>query len=99
MSYRCAKCDIELDDHEAYEYRGAFSCEEHFDAVIEERDRERQAIIQEESAKTDPIHGLDLSDNAVGRENRKLLKHKISRAGKESERLKKYERPTEGDGS
>ena len=89
--YKCSKCKKELDDHEAYEYRGAFSCEEHFDEVIESRDFQRQEIIKEESAKTDKFKGLDLGDNCIGRANREILKPQIEIASKESARLKEYE--------
>ena len=31
MSYRCNKCKKDLEADEAYEYRGAVACSEHFD--------------------------------------------------------------------
>lgn len=89
---KCSKCKKELSDSEAYEYRGAYSCEEHFDEVCEMREWERQQIIAEESAKTEKFKGLDLSpDSAIGKANRKLLKRELEIASKESARLKKYE--------
>lgn len=88
----CQKCKTELTESTAYEYRGAFSCAEHFDEVTESRELERQEIIKEESRKTEVFRGLDLSDSAVGRGNRELLKPQIEIASKESARLKRYER-------
>ena len=35
--YKCSKCRKQLQGHEAYEYRGAFSCDNCFDSVIESR--------------------------------------------------------------
>lgn len=89
--YTCSKCHEEIDDTEAYEYRGAVACVECFDSVIESRDFQRQEIITEESAKTDKFKGLDLSDSVIGKANRKLLKRSIEIASKESGRLKEYE--------
>jgi len=88
---KCQKCKIELDDSDAYEYRGAFSCADHFDEVIESRDFQRQEIIEEESRKTDCFRGLDLGDNPIGKANREILKSRIEIASKESGRLKDYE--------
>lgn len=90
-NYRCRKCKAPLDDHEAYEYRGSFACEAHFDEVIEMRDFERSQIIREEENKTKVFKGLDLTDSAIGKANKKLLKTRIEIAGKESQRLKNYE--------
>lgn len=89
--YTCSKCHKELDSSEAYEYRGAVSCEEHFDEVCESRDFQRQEIIAEESGKTDKFKGLDLGDNVIGKANREILKGSIEIASKESGRLKEYE--------
>ncbi len=89
--YTCSKCKKELDGSEAYEYRGVFSCEVHFEEVIESRDFQRQEIINEESAKTECFKGLDLGDNAIGRANREILKPQIETASKESARLREYE--------
>jgi len=92
MTYICRKCKKQLESHETYEYRGAFSCAEHFDEVIEMRDFERNEIIQEEHNKTKVFEGLDLTDSAIGNANKKLLKPNIEIASKESQRLKNYER-------
>ncbi|WP_417623082.1 hypothetical protein [Parasphingorhabdus sp.] len=91
-NYTCRKCKAKLKANEAYEYRGAFSCEDHFDEVIEMRDFERNEIIQEEHNKTKVFEGLDLTDSAIGNANKKLLKPNIEIASKESQRLKNYER-------
>ena len=90
--YKCSKCKRELDSSEAYEYRGTFSCEERFDEVSEMRDFERNQIIKEEHNKTNVFKGLDLTDSAVGKANKKLLKQRIEIASKESARLNQYER-------
>ena len=90
--YKCSKCKKELDGSEAYEYRGAISCAEHFDEVTEVRNFQRQEIIEEESRKTDCFKGLDLSpDTVVGKANREILKTRIEISKKESGRLKAYE--------
>ncbi|QDP50493.1 MAG: hypothetical protein Unbinned6284contig1001_49 [Prokaryotic dsDNA virus sp.] len=88
---KCKICDLELDDYTAYEYRGAFACADHFDEVCEQRDQERQWIINEEDQKTKKLKGLDLSDSVIGKENRKLLKGSIEVASRESARLRDYE--------
>lgn len=92
---KCTKCKKELEDSDAYEYRGAYSCAEHFDEVIEGRNHQRNQIIAEESAKTEKFRGLDLSDSTIGKANKKLLKTDLEIASKESQRLKDYERPEE----
>ncbi len=90
--YKCSKCKKELDGFEAYEYRGAISCEEHFDEVIEMRDFQRQEIINEESNKTKVFKGLDLDPrNPIGKANREMLSGRIEVASKESGRIKEYE--------
>jgi len=89
--YTCSKCNASLEPHEAYEYRGAVACEDHFDEVCESRDYQRREIIAEESTKTNKFKGLDLGDSVIGKANRKLLKGSIEVAGKESQRLKNYE--------
>ncbi|MCG9708255.1 hypothetical protein L1D46_05505 [Pseudoalteromonas sp. Isolate3] len=91
-NYTCQKCKAKLKANEAYEYRGAFACAEHFDEVIEMRDFERNQIAEEEHNKTKVFEGLDLTDSSIGKANRKLLKRHIEIAGKESQRLKTYER-------
>lgn len=45
--HKCSVCKEELSDSEAYEYRGAFACEKHFDSAIEKRDFERQEVMAE----------------------------------------------------
>lgn len=91
MSSFCQKCKIKLNDYEAYEYRGVFACEDHFDEVIEMRDYERKQIISEEENKTKAFKGLDLTDGVIGKANKKLLKAKLEVASKESARLINYE--------
>jgi hypothetical protein len=90
-TYECQICKAELDATEAYEYRGAYSCSDHFDQVIKNRDFQRQQIMEEESNKTKAFKGLDLSDNPIGKANRQILKPQIEIAGKESARLREYE--------
>jgi len=89
--YHCYKCKKQLEAIETYEYRGLYSCEEHFDEVIEARDFQRQEIMEEENHKTKVFRGLSLGDNVIGRANRELLKPQIEIARKESGRLKEYE--------
>lgn len=99
---KCLKCKKKLDPNEAYEYRGIISCADHFDEVCDIRESQRREIIKEESEKTEPFMGLDLSDSAVGKANREILKSRIEIAKKESRHLQEYERPeshsSEGDG-
>ena len=92
---KCSKCNKALDEYSAYEYRGAFACEEHFEDVVEARDTQRRDIINEEDNKTKVFKGLDLTDSAIGKENRKLLSRHIEIASKESAKLRDYERPEE----
>ena len=91
-NYTCRKCKAKLRANEAYEYRGAISCEEHFDEVIEMRDFERNQIIKEEHNKTNVFKGLDITDSTIGKANKALLKPRIEIASKESKPLKNYER-------
>lgn len=94
--YVCAKCGIALESSDCYEYRGAYSCAEHFDEVCATRDGERAQILAEESRKTEVLRGLDVSsESSVGRANRALLKPHIEVASQESNRLREYERPSE----
>lgn len=90
-NYTCKKCKAKLKANEAYEYRGAFACGDHFDEVIEMRDFERNQIIREEHNKTKVFEGLDLTDSTIGKANKKLLKPNIEIASRESQRLKNYE--------
>ena len=91
--YKCRVCKKEFDSFNIYEYRGSFSCEQDFNEMQDLRNFDRGEIIKEESAKTDCFKGLDLGDNVIGKANREILKSKIEIAGKESGRLKLYERP------
>lgn len=91
-NYTCKRCKAKLKANEAYEYRGAFACGDHFDEVIEMRDFERNQIINDEHNKTKAFKGLDLTDSTIGKANKSLLKPRIEIAGKESPRLKNYER-------
>ena len=91
-NYTCKPCKAKLKANEAYEYRGAFACGDHFDEVIEMRDFERNQIINDEHNKTKAFKGLDLTDSTIGKANKALLKPRIEIAGKESPRLKNYER-------
>jgi hypothetical protein len=93
MINHCEKCHKELTDSEAYEYRGVYACDEHFDLVCASRDRERNEIIREEDAKLKPLKGMDLDPRSpVGRANREILAPHIEIASKESGRMKRYER-------
>ena len=89
--YKCRYCKKELKENDTYEYRGVYSCAQHFDLVSLERNRERQDIIDEENSKTECFHGLDLSsDTIIGRTNRKILKSQLELASKESKKLNTY---------
>ena len=89
---KCVKCGKELEDFEGYEYRGAFSCDEHFDEVIEMRDFERSEVIKEQDSLLKPLKGLDISpDSMIGKANRKLLKSSIEISSKETARMRNYE--------
>ena len=87
----CEKCKKTINEYETYEYRGALSCEDCFDDVIASRESERQQIIKEEDSKTRKLAELDLSNSAIGRENKKIMSGYIEIASKESQRLKNYE--------
>jgi recombinational DNA repair protein (RecF pathway) len=89
--YKCAECKKELDEYDAYEYRGAIACAEHLDSVTASRDSQRNEIIAEEDAKTRKLKGLDFGDNVIGKANKDLLKREIEISGKESGRLRDYE--------
>lgn len=91
-NYTCIKCKEKLSANEAYEYRGTFACEAHFDEVIEMRDYQRNQIINEEHNKTKVFAGLDMTDSIIGKANKKLLKPSIEIASRESARLNDYER-------
>ena len=53
----CLVCKKELEDSEAYEYRGAIACEEHFSEVTEKRDYQREEVMRttEASVKSQRI--------------------------------------------
>lgn len=89
--YRCAVCKIDLEARDAYEYRGAISCADHFDKVSEMREVQRREVIAEESAKREVFRGIDLGYGKIGKANRELLKPNIEIASKDSSRLKRYE--------
>ena len=88
---KCSKCGIELDDNSAYEYRGALSCSDCFEDVIENRDCQRREVMQEQHNKTKCFAGLDLGNSTIGKANREILAPQIEIASKESLRLKEYE--------
>lgn len=88
---KCSKCKVGLDDYSAYEYRGALSCADCFDTVIECRDRERNQLIQAEDSKLNRTKGLDLSDSVIGRANREMMKGALEVSSKESYQMKEYE--------
>jgi hypothetical protein len=96
--YKCYVCGKihEVDEYgiepDIYEYRGVYSCAEHFDEMIEMRDFKRREIINEEDNKTKFFKGLDFSpDTPIGEANREIFKGRIEVAAKESQRLKDYE--------
>jgi len=89
--YQCAICKELLDEAQTYEYRGAFACDVHFDELMEVRDDERERIIAQESSKTEPLRGLDLSDSVIGKANKKLLSTRLEMCRVESNQLKRYE--------
>jgi hypothetical protein len=91
MKYKCSICNKKFDENEIYEYRGMYSCSEHFEEMEEKRNLQRQEIINEEHRKTKDFKGLDLSDSTIGKANRKILRSKIEIASKESVQLKEYE--------
>ena len=90
--YKCSGCGKKIPDSNCYEYRGVYSCETCHNKVVEQRDFERQQIIEEERHKTDRFKGLDLSDSSIGKANREILKKDIEIAKKESKRINDYER-------
>lgn len=96
--YKCLVCgkvhefdEINGIEPNVMEYRGAYSCEEHFEEMIEIRDRQRNQIISEEHNKTKVFEGLDVTNSVIGKANQELLKRHIEIASKESVRLKEYE--------
>jgi recombinational DNA repair protein (RecF pathway) len=89
--YKCQKCKKELEASDTYEYRGAYSCSEHFEEVQASRNFERQEIMTEEAHKLKPLEGLSFGDSVVGRANREIMKPQLEIARKESGRIKVYE--------
>ncbi|MGF7419838.1 hypothetical protein [Providencia rettgeri] len=88
---KCSLCKKELEDNEAYEYRGFISCGDHFDEVIERVDRKRQDIITRHDSMSRPLKGLDIRpNNPIGKANRELLKGSIEVSGKETYLEKEY---------
>lgn len=79
-----------MQESEAYEYRGAFSCEDHFDELQTRRDIQRAEIIEESKHLTEKFRGLDMGDSSIGRANREILKADIEIASKETGREKEY---------
>ena len=45
--HNCSVCKKRIPESEAYEYRGAISCEEHSEEATERRDLERQEVMKE----------------------------------------------------
>lgn len=88
---KCCICKKEFDDGELYEYRGAIACAEHFEQAQKERDIDRAEIIEDAKHRTEKFRGIDLSDSAIGKANREILRADIEIAKKESGRRKAYE--------
>ncbi|CNH65186.1 Uncharacterised protein [Yersinia massiliensis] len=83
--YTCAVCKAELDSNDTYEYRGFYSCDEHFDELQERVNGKRQRIIDDFDAKSKPLRELDISpDSVIGRANREILKGPIEVCSKET---------------
>lgn len=91
MKYKCAVCKHEFESYDTYEYRGEYACGDHFDEMIEIRDRQRNQIINEEHNKTKVFNGLDMTDSVIGKANNKLLSRQKEIASKETNKLKEYE--------
>ncbi|MEL7628733.1 hypothetical protein AAGW04_06975 [Pectobacterium aroidearum] len=90
---KCCLCKKEVEEDQAYEYRGFLSCDECFDKVVEKVDIRRSEIIARSEAVTRPLKGLDISpDSVIGRANRELLKGQIEIASKESLAEQQYRR-------
>ena len=82
MKEECSICKKEFDSSDLYEYRGAVACVECFDTAIEQKDFERQEIIEKHKHKTERFRGLDLGDSVIGKANREILKADIEIAKK-----------------
>lgn len=83
MTDQCSICKKEFEISELYEYRGSIACEEDFDKAIKNEDFKRQEAIEKSRHKTDRFKGLDLSNSAIGKANRDILKADIEIAKKE----------------
>jgi len=88
---KCQICKEMFSDSDTYEYRGAMSCQPHFEELQGKRDYQRQEVIEENEHQTAPFKGLSLGDNVIGRANRQILKGSIEIAKKETMRTKLYE--------
>ena len=90
----CRKCKKQLEDSEAYEYRGAISCEKHFDEVIKDRDFERQEVIKTTEASVKSQIGGQWFNG--GYKTMKTDPHSGKPIGKVKEplTLQDYENPT-----
>ena len=91
-SAQCSICKKVFEYGEMYEYRGTISCDKCFDKLISKRDYEREQIIIEENHKTNRFKGLNISNDTIGKINKKIMKSDIEIAKKESDRIKNYER-------
>ena len=89
---KCSICKTECEYREMYEYRGALSCEKCFDELQTKRDAERQQIIEAEKHKTDRFKGINLSNDSIGKANKRILQADIEIAKKESKQVNDYER-------
>lgn len=92
MKYSCRICKKELEESEAYEYRGAVACEQHFEQAQNDRNWERAEVIEDNRLRTDKFKGLSFGDSVVGRANKEILKGAIEVAKKEPMRTTVYER-------
>jgi len=87
----CSVGGEQVNTWDAYEYRGAFACSNHFDEAVEKRDHERGEVMEELGHKTDVFKGLDMSDSSIGKANKEILKPNIEIAKNESKRTRNYE--------
>lgn len=82
-SAKCSICKEEFSYSDLYEYRDMIACEKCFDKAQEQKDYERQQIIDDIKFRTDRFKGLDLSDSTIGKANKKILKSQIEIAKRE----------------
>lgn len=88
----CSVCGKERPVGEFYEYRGAIACEKCFEECKENREKDRQEVIEINRHKTECFKGIDTSNNTtLGKANRELLKKQIDIAKKEDGITKRYE--------